>query len=155
MIQSGDLKGGKVMKAKRKVLFLCTGNSCRSQMAEALVNTQPDLGWEAFSAGVKPAGFVHPMAAQVLSELGILHQGRSKSVEEFRDYPFDLVITVCDTAAEECPVWLGKGRRRHIGFSDPAKATGSEEERLAVFRQVRDDIASELIPILQNFHRDG
>ncbi len=155
MIQSGDLKDGKAMKVKRKVLFLCTGNSCRSQMAEALVNTQPDLGWEAFSAGVKPAGFVHPMAAQVLSELGIAHQGRSKSVEEFRDYPFDLVITVCDTAAEECPVWLGKGRRMHIGFPDPAKATGSEEERLAVFRQVRDDIARELIPILQNFHKEG
>ncbi|HEX7976874.1 MAG TPA: arsenate reductase ArsC, partial [Anaerolineales bacterium] len=126
---------------QRKVLFLCTGNSCRSQMAEAIVNARLGDTWQAFSAGTHPAGQVHPKAVQVLREIGIEHAGRAKSVDEFRNTPFDLVVTVCDSAAEECPVWLGPGRRVHLGFPDPAKAAGSEEQVLAVFRQVRDDIA--------------
>jgi len=105
--------------------------------------------WEAVSAGVKPAGFVHPLALRALAEIGITHQGYSKSVEEFRQAPFDLVVTVCDTAAEECPVWLGQGKRLHMGFSDPAKVTGTEEEKMAAFRQVRDDIASQILALLQ------
>ncbi|HEX7621119.1 MAG TPA: arsenate reductase ArsC, partial [Anaerolineales bacterium] len=92
---------------KRKVLFLCTGNSCRSQMAEAIVNTRRADNWEAASAGTKPAGCVHPMALAALSEIGIQHSGRSKLVDEFRDVDLDLVVTLCDSAQEECPVWLG------------------------------------------------
>jgi len=132
----------------RRVLFLCTGNSCRSQMAEAIVNARfPD--WEAFSAGVRPAGFVHPMAIQVLQELEIEQRGRSKSVEEFQNQAFDLVVTVCDDANEECPAWLGKGSRKHVSFRDPAKAGGTEDERFELFRSVRDLIASALPRILE------
>src|SRR5512136_1585808 len=85
----------------RKVLFLCTGNSCRSQMAEAIVNARLGDAWEAYSAGTQPAGYVHPLAA--LAEIGILHQGRSKHADDYRDVSFDLVVTVCDAAAEACP----------------------------------------------------
>ena len=130
--------------SKKKVLFLCTGNSARSQMAEAIVNARMSETWEACSAGTQPAGYVHPMALKALSEIGIPHEGRSKSANEFRDLPFDLVVTVCDDAAENCPVWLGKGRREHLGFPDPAKATGTDEEVLAAFRRVRDDIATQV-----------
>ncbi|MBI4926482.1 MAG: arsenate reductase ArsC [Anaerolineae bacterium] len=132
-----------------KVLFLCTGNSCRSQLAEALVNHLLAGEWQAFSAGTRPAGYVHPLALQVLGEVGIHHQGISKSVDEFRGETFDRVITVCDSAAEDCPVWLGRGLRTHIGFPDPALAQGSPEERLAVFRQVRDDIEKTILPFLK------
>jgi len=86
----------------------------------------------------------------VLSEIGIQHAGRSKSADEYRAVPFDLVVTVCDDAAENCPVWLGKGRRVHVGFPDAAKATGSEDEVLAVFRQVRDDIAARIGELLNS-----
>jgi len=139
------------MPVRRKVLFLCTGNSCRSQMAEAIVNARLDDRWQAVSAGTQPAGYVHPQAIQVLREIGIDHQGESKHVDGFRQTGFDLVVTVCDAAAEECPLWLGKGRRVHKGFPDPAKATGSEEEVLAVFRRVRDDIVSEIIKLLEGW----
>ncbi len=133
---------------KRKVLFLCTGNSCRSQLAEAIVNARLGAEWEAVSAGTTPAGYVHPLALRVLQEIGIDHPGRSKSVDEFRTVPFDLVVTVCDSAAEECPVWLGQGKRVHLGFPDPAKATGTEEEVLTVFRVVRDSIAQKIPALL-------
>lgn len=134
---------------KRKVLFLCAGNSCRSQMAEAIVNARLGDRWEAVSAGTQPAGYVHPMALRTLAEIGIDHDGRSKQADEFRDAPFDLVVTVCDDAAENCPVWLGRGKRVHLGFPDPAKATGTDDEVRAVFRQVRDDIAHEVPALLQ------
>ena len=137
------------MKTKRKVLFLCTGNSCRSQIAEALVNSRLGEAWEAISAGTKPAGYVHPNALRVLAEIGIDHRGRSKHADEFRETPFDLVVTVCDDAAEDCPVWLGQGKRVHLGFPDPAKASGSDDEVLAVFRQVRDDIAQKVPALLK------
>lgn len=131
--------------SRRKVLFLCTGNSCRSQMAEAIVNARLGDQWQAFSAGTKPAGFVHPQALAALAEIGIQHAGRSKLVNEFQDLAFNLVITVCDSAAEECPLWLGPGKRIHHSFPDPAK-TG----RLEDFRIVRDAIASEIIKILES-----
>jgi len=134
-----------------KTLILCTGNSCRSQMAEALINHELGEAWQAFSAGTQPSGCVHPLALRALAELGIRHQGESKSTENFRGETFDIVITVCDDAAENCPVWLGEGRRVHIGFPDPAKAEGSQEERMAVFRQVRDDIRARIVPYLQDF----
>ena len=131
---------------KKKVLFLCTGNSCRSQMAEAIVNARLGETWEAVSAGTRPAGTVHPLALAVLSEIGIRHTGRSKPAEEFRGVDFDLVVTVCDSAAEECPLWLGKGKRLHRGFPDPAK-TGDMDD----FRKVRDDIARDIIPLLETY----
>ncbi len=116
-------------------------------MAEAIVNARhPE--WRAFSAGVNPAGFVHPLAIRVLREIGIEHTGNSKSVDRFRGQEFDRVITVCDEANEQCPVWLGKGQRLHHSFRDPAKASGSEEQQLAVFRQVRDEISAALPGLL-------
>jgi arsenate reductase len=133
---------------KRKVLFLCTGNSARSQMAEAIVNARLDDAWEAVSAGTKPAGYIHPMAIAALREIGIEHAGRSKLADEFRQTPFDLVVTVCDSAAEECPLWLGQGRRVHLGFPDPAAVKGTDDEVLAAFRAVRDDIAVKIPALL-------
>jgi arsenate reductase len=137
--------------AMKKVLFLCTGNSCRSQMAEAIVNARLGNTWQAFSAGTKPAGYVHPMAVAALSEIGIHHKGRSKLADEFRDMDLDLVVTVCDSAAEECPVWVGKGKRKHHSFPDPARAQGTDDEIMAVFRAVRDDIEKEMIRLLNEF----
>jgi arsenate reductase len=134
---------------KKKVLFLCTGNSCRSQMAEAIVNARLGEKWEAFSAGTKPAGFIHPLALEVLREIGITHSGTSKSVDSFYETAFDLVVAVCDSAAEECPVWLGKGNRVHHSFPDPAK-TGKIED----FRSVRDSIATEIPLILKLYTED-
>ena len=133
---------------KRRILFLCTGNSARSQMAEAIVNARHGQAWQAFSAGTQPTRYVHPAAVRVLAEIGIRHRGRSKHADEFRDSPFDLVVTVCDDAAENCPVWLGKGRRIHLGLPDPARAAGGEAEVLAVFRQVRDDIQQHVEKLL-------
>ena len=134
---------------KRKVLFLCTGNSCRSQMAEALVNAHLGAEWEAFSAGTKPAGYVHPKALAALTEIGIEHQGVSKLADEYHDMHFDLVVTVCDDAAANCPVWLGQGVRVHRGFPDPAKAQGDDEAVMNIFRQVRDAISVEILDLLK------
>ena len=131
---------------KRNVLFLCTGNSCRSQMAEAIVNARLGDRWEAVSAGTKPTGFVHPKAIEALREIGIQHEGSSKMAEEFRGMDFDLVVTVCDSAAEECPVWLGKGKRTHHSFPDPAKTDDMND-----FRKVRDDIEREILPLLESY----
>jgi arsenate reductase len=137
------------MNNKKRILFLCTGNSARSQMAEGLVNHLLSDEWEAHSAGTAPSGYVHPLAIETMAELGIDISGqRSKSADEFRDADFDLVITVCDDAAENCPVWLGRGRRVHLGFTDPAAAAGSDEERRAVFRQVRDEIRQRVLGYL-------
>jgi arsenate reductase len=118
-------------------------------MAEAIVNARLGDAWRAVSGGTAPAGYVHPLAVRALAELGIQHTGRSKHVDEFRDAAPDLVVTVCDSAAEQCPVWLGQGRRVHLGFPDPAKATGNEEEVMAAFRRVRDDIATQIPALLQ------
>jgi arsenate reductase len=139
----------------RKVLFLCTGNSCRSHLAEAIVNARLSTDWSAVSAGTQPAGYVHPKALQALAEIGIQHQSRSKSVDEFRGVLFDLIVTVCDSAAEECPFWLGQGKRVHLGFPDPAKATGTDEEVLAVFRAVRDDMLVKIPDLLQRYFAEG
>jgi arsenate reductase (thioredoxin) len=135
----------------KKVLILCTGNSCRSQMAEGLINHHLNGEWQAVSAGTQPSGYVHPLAIKALEEVGIQYEGVSKSTEEFRGQPFDAVITVCDDAAENCPVWLGQGKKTHIGFPDPAKATGTEEEVMGVFREVRDDIKERLLSYLREF----
>ncbi len=133
---------------KHKVLFLCTGNSCRSPMAEGLTNGLMGDTWEAYSAGTDPAGFVQPMVTRALREIGIDPQVTSKSVDQFRDTPFDLVITLCDDADQNCPAWLGQGRRLHIGFSDPSDVEGSDAERLAAFRRTRDDMRVRILPLL-------
>jgi arsenate reductase len=135
----------------KSILFLCTGNSARSQMAEGLVDHYLGDEWQAYSAGTAPAGYVNPLAVRVMAELGIdISAQHSKSVEMFRGEEFERVMTVCDDAAENCPVWLGTGHRVHASFPDPAQATGSEEERLAVFRQVRDALRRTLFDVLAN-----
>ncbi|MBC7222676.1 MAG: arsenate reductase ArsC [Anaerolineae bacterium] len=134
---------------RRRVLFLCTGNSARSQMAEALVNHFLADSWEAVSAGTQPAAQVHPLAVRAMAELGLdISARRPKSVEAFRGTSLDLVVTLCGDAAENCPLWLGGGRVGHIGFPDPAAATGTEEEQMAVFRQVRDAIRERVLSFL-------
>jgi arsenate reductase (thioredoxin) len=136
-------------QTKKRVLFLCTGNSCRSQMAEGLVNHFLGDHWQAVSAGSQPSGYVHPLSIQVMAELGIDISGhRSKSVTEFRNEALDLVITVCDSAAENCPLWLGKGNVVHIGFVDPAEVEGTIDEKLLVFREVRDQIRQTVLHYL-------
>jgi arsenate reductase (thioredoxin) len=123
---------------KKKVLFLCTANSARSQMAEALVNHDLGERFEAFSAGTSPTT-PRPEALRVLAELGIDHsRARSKSLDEFADRTFDFVITLCDGANKTCPLFFGGVKREHLGFEDPARATGTENEILAAFRRVRD-----------------
>ena len=125
----------------KTVLILCTGNSCRSQMAEAIWRAEGGDGWEAHSAGTHPAGFVHPGAVAAVAEIGLdLSGARSKSLDEFTDRPVDLVITVCDGAHQECPTLPGAGETLHWPFEDPAFATGTLEERATAFRQVRDQI---------------
>lgn len=126
---------------KKRVLILCTGNSCRSQMAEAFLKSF-DKNLEVFSAGTKPAEKVHPKAIQVMREVGIdISHNKPKDVEQFVNQSFDYVITVCDNARESCPVFTGQvAKQLHIGFEDPAEATGNEEEVLKVFRKVRDEI---------------
>ena len=134
----------------KRALFLCTGNSCRSQLAEAIVHSGRAGDWEAVSAGSRPAGFVHPLAVRVLSEIGIeVHGARSKPMGEFRGQPFDLVVTVCSSAAEECPVWLGQGKRVHREYPDPARAEGEEARVLAAFRSVRDAMLQDLPALLE------
>ena len=125
-------------------------------MAEAIVNARYSDQWQAYSAGTKPAGYVHPKAIHALAEIGITHAGQSKQINELHTKDFDLVVTVCDSAAEECPVWPGKaGKRIHHSFVDPAKAEGNDEEQMAVFRLVRDEM-SEVIPqILSDFVLSG
>jgi arsenate reductase len=136
-----------------RVLVLCTGNSARSQMAEGLINAQLADRFTAFSAGTQPAGYVHPQAIAALREIGIdISPQRSKSVEEFRQAPFDVVITVCDDAAENCPVWLGQGQRVHIGFPDPAAA--APDEQAQQFRRVRAAIQDQIVSYLRAWQPD-
>jgi arsenate reductase len=132
-----------------KVLFLCTENACRSQMAEGLINHDLKGKVQAFSAGVR-ATRVNPRAIQVMAELGIdISRQRSKSMDEFREEQFDLAITLCDQAQRECPMFLAADRLIHMGFPDPAQATGTEEEILTEFRKVRDAIRQKMVPFLQ------
>lgn len=133
----------------KKVLFLCTGNSCRSQMAEAIVNARYKDTWRAYSAGTSPEGYVHPNVLQVLEEIGIHHRGISKHTDQVKNISFDLVITVCSKAAENCPAWLGEGQVMHLSFDDPAEITGSDEEITAGFRRVREEIDNKLTKILR------
>jgi arsenate reductase len=128
------------MNEKQRVLILCTGNSARSQMAEGLLRHDSGDLFEVESAGTKP-GRVRSEAVQVMREIGIDISGhRSKSVDESAGQAFDYVLTVCDHAKETCPIYPGHSNRLHHNFQDPAAVEGSEEKRLAVFREVRDEI---------------
>ena len=128
------------MSDKKRVLILCTVNSARSQMAEGLLRHDAGERFEVESAGTK-ASIVRPEATVVMRELGIDISGhRSKNVDEFEGQQFDYVITVCDNARESCPVFFGKAEKLHHNFEDPAALTGSEEERVAGFRRVRDEM---------------
>lgn len=134
----------------KRALILCTGNSCRSQMAEAFWNELGDGVWEAHSAGSKPAGYVHPLAVKVMREVGVdLTRHESKSLEPFVGQPFDLVITVCGNAREACPSFSGAKQTFHWPFEDPADAEGSEEAKLTVFRTVRDQIRERIARYLR------
>ena len=132
-----------------KVLFLCTENACRSQMAEGLINHDLKGEIQAFSAGVR-ATRVNPRAIRVMAELGIdISRQHSKSMDEFMEDKFDLAITLCDQAQRECPMFLAADRLIHLGFPDPAKATGTEAEIMTEFRKVRDDIRRQMVPFLR------
>lgn len=127
--------------AKPTVLILCTGNSCRSHLAEGILRAVAGDILDVQSAGSKPAGFVHPLAIACLKEIGIdISAHRSKSMTEFMDKKVETVITVCGNADQACPIFPGQVNRHHWPFDDPAHATGTDEEKLAVFRRVRDEI---------------
>ena len=129
---------------KTRILILCTGNSARSQMAEGLLRHDAGDRFEVESAGTKP-GHVRREAIAVMKEIGIDLSGhRSKHVEEFASQSFDYVLTVCDNAKESCPIFPGHGNRIHKSFEDPAALEGSEQDRLALFRRVRDEIRAYL-----------
>lgn len=131
---------------KKNILILCTGNSCRSQMAEGFLKDF-DKNLEVFSAGTKPSHEVHPNAIEVMHEVGIdLTKSKPESVEEYLNHSFDYVITVCGGAKESCPTFMGDVKNNiHIGFEDPADATGTEEEIMTEFRKVRDEIERDFL----------
>ncbi len=127
--------------SKPLILVLCTGNSCRSHLAEAILRKALGEGYEVASAGSKPAGYVHPLAIKALAEIGLdISSHHSKHLDEFLTQDVETVITVCGNADQVCPMFPGQLNRHHFPFDDPAHATGSEEEQMAVFRRVRDEI---------------
>ncbi len=124
------------------ILILCTGNSCRSHLAEAILRGALTDDFRVASAGSKPAGYVHPLAIRAMEEIGIdISMHHSKHLAEFLTDEVGTVITVCGNAEQVCPIFPGQMNRHHWGFDDPAHATGSEDEQMAVFRRVRDEIA--------------
>jgi arsenate reductase len=128
-------------RMKPTVLILCTGNSCRSHIAEGFLRAVAGDVLDVQSAGSKPAGYVHPLAIKVMAEVGIdISQHRSKHLNEFLNKPIETVITVCGNADQACPMFPGQANRHHWGFFDPAKAEGTEEQILKVFREVRDEM---------------
>jgi arsenate reductase len=130
------------METAPLILILCTGNSCRSHIAEGILRAAAGDALRIASAGSKPAGYVHPLAIRVLAEIGIdISAHRSKHLGEFLTEKVETVITVCGNADQVCPIFPGQVNRHHWGFDDPAHATGTEEEQLTVFRRVRDEIA--------------
>jgi arsenate reductase len=141
-----------------RVIFVCTGNSARSQMAEAILRREGGDAFEVVSAGVDPRG-VHPLTVRVLAEAGIDISGaRSKSVNDYLGQPFDYVVTVCDRARESCPYFPGGRETLHWGFDDPAEAEGSEAERLAVFNRVLSEISRRIrtfVPLAVNARASG
>ena len=135
------------MSEQKRVLILCTGNSCRSQMAEGWINHELEDTWRARSAGTDPAERVHPLVVRAMAEVGVdIRGGVPENVDRYLDRSWDLVITVCDSARETCPVFPGAVEQIHISFPDPADAGGSDDERMKVFRSVRDAIREQLLP---------
>jgi arsenate reductase len=125
---------------KKRVMFLCTGNSARSQMAEGLMRHLRGNEFEVFSAGTEPKG-IHPLAIEVMAEIGIdIYAQRSKHLDEYGEEEFNYIVTLCDHAAKTCPFFPGKGERIHHSLPDPAVEEGSREERLEMFRRVRDEL---------------
>lgn len=136
---------------RRRVLVLCTGNSCRSQMAEGWINRLLADRWEARSAGTAPAARVHPLAVRAMAEAGVdISAGTPEPVGLYLDQPWDLVVTVCDSAKETCPVFPRPVEKIHVSFFDPAVAEGTDEERMAVFRRVRDEIRDRLVSAVRS-----
>jgi len=128
------------MSENKKILFLCTGNSARSQIAEGLMRSLGEADWIVRSAGIFPS-YVHPLAIRAMEEIGIdISRQTSKSTDEFLNGEFNYIVTLCDHAAAACPVFPGQGERVAWSFEDPASAIGTIEERLLVFRKVRDEI---------------
>lgn len=126
---------------KPLILILCTGNSCRSHLAEGILREAIGTAYEVASAGSKPAGYVHPLAVKAMAEIGLdISAHHSKHLDEFLSQPVETVITVCGNADQVCPMFPGQVNRHHFPFDDPAHATGTESEQLAVFRRVRDEI---------------
>lgn len=139
----------------KNVLILCTGNSCRSHLAEGLLRHLASDHFTVHSAGSAPAGFVHPLAVEVMSEIGVdISSHQSKHLNEFLDGSIDTVITVCGNADQACPTFPGQVSRFHWPFLDPAHATGSEEEVRAVFRTVRDEIHRTLTAYLDGYREN-
>lgn len=133
-----------------KVMFLCTGNSCRSQMAEGIANTIGKGKLKAYSAGLNPAGFVHPKAIEVMKEIGIdISNYTSKPIDEALLQEMDYIITLCGDANETCPMTPPHIKRVHWGLPDPAKAVGTEEEVLNLFRKVRDEIKEKVLQLIR------
>jgi arsenate reductase len=128
-------------KMKPMILILCTGNSCRSHLAEGILRAAAGDLIDVQSAGSKPAGYVHPLAIQVMQEIGIDISGHhSKHMDEFLKQQVETVVTVCGNADQACPMFPGQLNRHHWGFDDPAHAVGMDEEKIVVFRRVRDEI---------------
>lgn len=142
---------GKEGASKLRILILCTGNSCRSQITEGFLKSF-DARLDVYSAGTTPASRINPYAIRVMNEVGIdISGGHPKNADQFLAQPFDYVITVCDEADKNCPYFSGKvGKRLHIGFPDPALATGTDAEILAVFRTTRDDIRTKFRKLYEN-----
>lgn len=136
---------------RKRVLVLCTGNSCRSQMAEGWINQLLDGQWEARSAGTAPAARVHPFAVRAMAEAGVdIGRAVPQHVGLYLDQPWDLVVTVCDSAQETCPAFPRPVAKIHISFFDPAAAEGTDEEKMSVFRRVRDEIRERLVPEIRS-----
>jgi arsenate reductase len=129
------------MLSKKQILFLCTGNSCRSQMAEGILNKIGADRFEAYSAGSEPAGYVHPMAIETMATMGIdISKNSSKSLDGYLKHPWNLIITVCDNVREACPVFPGHPTTAHWGFEDPAKFDGTDEQKRKYFQQIALEI---------------
>jgi len=135
---------------RKRVLVLCTGNSCRSQMAEGWIRARMGDRWDVGSAGTHPVHAIHPLAVRAMAEVGVDISGnRPQAVERFLNDPWDLVVTVCDYAQQDCPVFPRPVPRLHVSFYDPAQAQGTDDERMVVFRRIRDEIRDRLLPEIE------
>ena len=142
--------------AKKRILFLCTGNAARSQMAEGLMRAYHGDEYDVVSAGSRPAGWVHPLAIRALAEIGIDISGAtSKSAEQFVDQPFDIVVTVCDSAAKDCPMWPGAKRIEHWPIVDPSYGPDDPATRYDRFVATRDEIARRIEDLVERRRLDG